>query len=336
MSKNLRTIKRFPINLLLITIFGAIFTALSAPLIAEVSFRTAQRQWGEGEWERAERGFARAAALVPISSEYLVGYADFLWAKAEAAGDESDLHRVGPLYARAYEANPACAECLVKKGRYQLAAGNVNKALDDFRTARRLDPYGGDTTFRIAEAGHALLEQDLHNLKEVIALDKDYFTGPRGTTLIAAAFRDKLLGTPEAALLSELKERLAEYEGERDVVQPDQWLGMSLDGRTRFTDGKLNDAGTVDALVDLPKGKSTVTVRARGYPAGAVPPFMIVELDGRLIGHRFVDSEEWTDYVFEVNGPAGLKVLSVTLANNEHRSLKTLALQLHIERAWVR
>ena len=328
--------KRFVINILLISVFGAILTVLTAPLLAEIAYRFAQRAAGAEDWQRAEAGFAKAANLVPISSEYLTGYADFLWEKAEATGDDRDLHRLGPLYARAFEVNPACAECLIKRGRFQLSVGYIDSALSDFRTARRLDPHGGDTMFMLADAARALLEINLGYLGRVIALDKDYFTGPRGTALIAAAFRDKLLGSPDAALLSELKARLSEYEGARDVVQPDQWLGMSLDGRTRFTDGKLNDAGTVDALVDLPKGKSTVTVRARGYPAGVVPPFMIVELDGLLIGHRFVDSEEWTDYVFEVNGPAGLKVLSVTLANNEHRRLKTLALQLHIERAWVR
>lgn len=328
--------KRFLINILLLAIFGAILSLLTAPLLAELTYRTAQRATWEEDWPLAESGFARATGLIPISAEYHLGYGDYLWTVAESTGDARLLEHIHTQYSRAVELNSACAECWIKRGRISLAAGDAKSAIEDFHAAHRLDPRGGDTAFMLHDAARALLEANLDHLDEVFKLDQDYATSFAGTAMIAQIFRDRLLGIPDEDLLAELKNRLQQYEGARDVVQPDQWLGISLDGQISFTDGRLTAAGTVDALINLSKRKSTLTIRARGTPANGVPPFVLMELDGQLIAHRFVDATEWRDYTFDINHPVGPKVLSITFANGSATMPADRSRQLHIERAWIR
>ena len=55
---------------------------------------------------------------------------------------------------------------------------------------------------------------------------------------------------------------------------------------------------------------------AKGSAADGIYPYMIVELDGEGIGEMFVDSTDWKEYLFDVDTDGGMKVLSVTFAND--------------------
>jgi tetratricopeptide (TPR) repeat protein len=100
------------------------------------------------------------------------------------------------------------------------------------------------------------------------------------------------------------------------------WAGESKGGDV-YKNGNIYWEGTVNAAVDVPAGKTTIYLMAKGSAADGIYPYMIVELDGEGIGERFVDSAEWKEYPFEVDTDGGVKVLSVTFVNdggNEEKS----------------
>lgn len=100
-----------------------------------------------------------------------------------------------------------------------------------------------------------------------------------------------------------------------DLILPEDWQGRSKEGNI-YKDGNMYWEGTVDALVNMPEGKSTIYIRAKGSPANGIFPYMIIELDGEEIGEAFVNSTDWKEYVFQVNTGGVIKVLSVTFVND--------------------
>jgi tetratricopeptide (TPR) repeat protein len=94
------------------------------------------------------------------------------------------------------------------------------------------------------------------------------------------------------------------------------WKGTSRDNEHEFTDGNMYWSGTVLMPVDLPRGEAVITIVARGTPAKNIYPYMIVELDGKLIGETLVKSEDWEEYEFNVNTDGGRSVLGVTYDND--------------------
>jgi hypothetical protein len=100
------------------------------------------------------------------------------------------------------------------------------------------------------------------------------------------------------------------------VVERAQWQGIADNGKSEYKDGNMYWTGTVNAGLYLPKGKVTLKIKAKGSSANDVWPYMIVELDGEVIGETFVDSSEWKEYSFDVDTDGGIKVLSVTFAND--------------------
>lgn len=130
--------------------------------------------------------------------------------------------------------------------------------------------------------------------------------------------------------LEEIKERYRnEIEMDRNLlklVAPKDWQGRA--GKNEYKDGNMYWTGTMDTVVELPWGKARIDIMAMGTVANKVFPYMIVELDAEEIGETFVDSSEWKEYSFEVDTEGGVKVLSVTFANdggnvenNEDRNL---------------
>jgi tetratricopeptide (TPR) repeat protein len=95
-----------------------------------------------------------------------------------------------------------------------------------------------------------------------------------------------------------------------------EWIGRALDGKNEFRDGKMYWSGTMYAVIGLSAGRSSINIRAKGEPAGGVAPYMIVELDGEVIGESYVKGPDWKDYSFSASSGGGLRVLSVTFAND--------------------
>jgi hypothetical protein len=73
---------------------------------------------------------------------------------------------------------------------------------------------------------------------------------------------------------------------------------------------------TVDEPVYVPQGAATLKVLASGSSAHGVYPYMIVALVGVEVGEVFLDSTAWKEYAFPVNAEGGVKVLSITFAND--------------------
>ncbi|MFC1645700.1 carbohydrate-binding domain-containing protein [Candidatus Omnitrophota bacterium] len=116
----------------------------------------------------------------------------------------------------------------------------------------------------------------------------------------------------------ELKKMKSPLEG---LVVPQDWQGYAEGhSRRKFEDGNMYWSGTMNTVVNMPKGNTEISIEARGAPASGVYPYMIVELDGEEIGETVVDSGDWRQYSFVVNTNGGIKVLSVTYANDERRN----------------
>ena len=99
------------------------------------------------------------------------------------------------------------------------------------------------------------------------------------------------------------------------------WQGVSQTGNDTFKDGNMYWSGTMHAVASIPKGKTEVSIQARGTPANELFPYMIVELDGELIGETTIDSQDWRQYSFIFNSDGGAKVLSITFVNDGSNKL---------------
>ncbi|MBN3038429.1 MAG: tetratricopeptide repeat protein [Candidatus Omnitrophica bacterium] len=93
------------------------------------------------------------------------------------------------------------------------------------------------------------------------------------------------------------------------------WVGTSRNGNV-YEDGEMYWSGTMHKVLDIPAHRSIIIIRAKGESAADIWPYMVVELDGEEIGETFVDKPEWREYHFKINSSGGLKVLSVTFAND--------------------
>lgn len=120
-----------------------------------------------------------------------------------------------------------------------------------------------------------------------------------------------------------------------DVIPPQAWKGISEQGEHIYQDGHLYWAGTVRALISFPGGPARVIIRAKGSDAEGVFPFMVVKLDGEEIGASVVSSHEWADYVFEADGPSGVKALSISYVNDNMSKDKKQDMNLHVGEARV-
>ncbi len=114
----------------------------------------------------------------------------------------------------------------------------------------------------------------------------------------------------------------------KSSISQQEWLGKSKDGNHTYEDGRMYWAGTIDSIIDMPKGEAVIYISARGTPVKEIFPFMIVELDSEEIGATSVNSSLWAEYSFKVISDGGVKVLSITFVNdhtdkqrNEDRNL---------------
>lgn len=109
---------------------------------------------------------------------------------------------------------------------------------------------------------------------------------------------------------------LTGHKAERHIF-PSDWQGTASGGKDIYENGNMYWSGTVYAIIDIPTGNSIITIRAKGEPEGGIWPYMIIELDGKLIGETFVNSPDWKEYTFNTNtSDSGIKVLSVTFMND--------------------
>jgi len=128
--------------------------------------------------------------------------------------------------------------------------------------------------------------------------------------------------------VSEFQELLRKKKGEIEAIKEkykdklnsainkEDWEGVTHSGGNAYQEGKMYWTGTMNAAVYILPGKRTLEITARGTAADNIWPYMIIELDGEVIGEAFVWSAEWRQYSFQVSSGGGLKVISITFAND--------------------
>jgi hypothetical protein len=121
-----------------------------------------------------------------------------------------------------------------------------------------------------------------------------------------------------------------------EFISFESWSGESSNGAQFYEDGNMYWAGTIHGVLGMPEGESVIVIQARGLAANGVFPYMIVEVDGKNVGEKLVDSAEWRDYSFRVNTEGGLKVLSVTYVNDEVSGGKGEDRNLYVGEAKIR
>ncbi len=146
-------------------------------------------------------------------------------------------------------------------------------------------------------------------------------------------FRRKIAKKSER--IEKVKKTLSRDVSDTNLITPEDWQGVAENGQGIFKDGNMYWTGTVDALIDVPEGNSTLVITAKGSPANGVLPYMIVELDGKEVGETFVESSEWKKYSFAIDTSGGLRVVSVTFANNGSNGDKTEDRNLYLGEAKI-
>lgn len=142
------------------------------------------------------------------------------------------------------------------------------------------------------------------------------------------------------AHIKNLKEKAVLSAQAKGYISISDWHGTSDDGRNKYKDGGIYWPGTVDAVINLPKGESVLTLQAKGTSLNGIYPYMIVKLDGEEVGEIFVADDDWKEYEFPVKSPGGVSVFSVTFANdaidagkNEDRNLFVGSAEIKIKPA---
>lgn len=102
----------------------------------------------------------------------------------------------------------------------------------------------------------------------------------------------------------------------RGFISSESWQGISSNGKNIYENGQMYWGGVIDGIIDLPEGEAEIAIKMKGSKANNVWPYMIIELDGKVIGENFIKNTEWQEYTFKVITDGGAKVLSVTFPND--------------------
>lgn len=228
----------------------------------------------------------------------------------------------------------ASVAMLPRKDRSKARNDNIEEVMDNFRKAIVLDPYSYRNNHLI---GQSLLKvwNSLNENQKEFALDKLRYIleskpwyGKHIYPLVWEYTKDsELLHSiiPYSALHpryseEEKKERTGLLRRLRLIAKTGElqgWAGKSKNGKSEYKKGNMYWTGTVHKAIEMPEAKTMLKIKVKGSQANNVWPYMIVELDGEAVGEMFVDNSDWKECVFEVNTEGGIKILSVTFANDE-------------------
>lgn len=120
------------------------------------------------------------------------------------------------------------------------------------------------------------------------------------------------------------------------VIKKEQWESGVVHGEGVYKGGEMYWAGTINGLLDVPRGEALLIIKARGTRADNIYPYMTVELDGEEIGGAYVDSADWKEYTFHVRTDGGLKVTSVNFLNDAVDEERREDRNLFIDEAMVK
>lgn len=340
MANLLKITIRAAINILLVAAFIFTEVYISRLLLAEVSSNYADKFAGTYEWDKAEEGFRKAISLDPYNSRYYAGFGEMMFKEALQGNNKIIyLSRAKVLYEEALKLNPGYAEYALRLGQISFLLPDITEraksAFGYFRTALANDPNGFNISYSVGYAGISawkfLDKQEkefiLSRLKYSLKLNPSYskYIYPKlwNETMdldLLRSIRPPGRGPNKYITRLERLESIRSTAGRTlnvaNVIIESDWQGRANDKKNIYVNGNMYWAGTMDAAIRIPPGKSIIKIQAKGSPADGIFPRMMVELDGRMIGEAYIKNNDWRSYEFKINTDGGIKVLSVSFLND--------------------
>jgi tetratricopeptide (TPR) repeat protein len=356
--------KRIIINIILIICFALLFFAAALPFLANIQFNKGISLEKIFRWNMADKKFDLTVRLNPLSAENNTAVGRLYAARARAIKDKAPvLLKAEVNLKRAYQLNPydmvnlmelAALEKELFLANPALFKDRINNALGYCKEAFGKDPDNYLINYEIGRNYVELWEyiDDEHKkyaverLKTCLRLAPLYYEGVY--QILWRGFRDfnvLLTVTPEnPAAYKNLYDFVVKYnlwEYRKEILgkiggPPKRtatglvWSGKSDDGGNIYTNGGMYWSGTASRIIETPKGRCLLKIKAKGEEAYGVWPYMIVELDGEEIGERSVNSDQWREYSFNVNTNGGVKILSVTFPNDAGDPKKRIDRNLYV------
>lgn len=334
----MRRILKIALGIVLIGAFLSLAVIIIKPLLAEIRFGEAKMAVKAYLWDDAEKKFIEAINMDPFNSEYPYRYAEFLRRRS--------LYRDNPVinlltaegfYKNAIKLNPNRAEYFLGLAQAEEALflkdkikfnDRLGKSLNNFKKALSNDPNGFNINYTAGYAGISLwdfLEENDRNFF-IAMLNYSLRQKPWYSEYIYKKLYEKTRDVnllekviPKEALILNIDRKSIErvrQESASAIVPAGKWRGASADGKKDFENGEMFWSGTIYAPIILPKGESTVSIKARSDSANGIFPYMAVGIDGDIIGGVFVNSRDWKEYEFNVKSGGGVRALSVTFTND--------------------
>jgi len=112
--------------------------------------------------------------------------------------------------------------------------------------------------------------------------------------------------------------------GYTSTILQNEWRGKDISGNHDYLNGQMYWNGDLCAVINSKSGESNIAINAKrifvikpkDVKNPKLNPYMIVSIDGEVIGETFVDNDEWKEYRFSANTNGGLKVLCISFVND--------------------
>jgi len=321
------------INVALIVVFVFLAGAIIFYFLADIQVSIAHNLEKDYRWKKAKEKYRLATKLDPFNSEYFLAYGNFLMYQNNYGKSRTGLPgEAEELYENAIKLNPECAECYLKLGTALISENKIDKAFKNFKKALENDPNGFNTAYVAGYFGLSIWTH-LNENEKMIMLDRlryglklrpwySEYIYPRLLQETQSGKMLNLIGSGiEVEQWVDLKDienvkKDASRAGAHDRISTSTWQGMSLSKNNIYKNGNMYWNGTIYGAMLFPKGDVLIKIKAKGSPAGGLYPYMLVSLDGKLIGSAYVDSAAPKAYSFALDMNGGIKVLGVSFTND--------------------
>ncbi len=336
--------KRRIISAVLVFVYILLTAVVILPFFAHTYIEKAEDAKDSYNWSKALPMYQKALRLDPFNAEHLKKYADFLVIRSMFQVDKTaSLELSKALYKKAIKLNKDEPTYYLALGKVYIeimkAKGGINKnqeefslAVENFKKALEKDPNRLASTEYI----YQIVVANIDDLKLVESLTPSNlyayqrlynYIKRANLWQLRKALIDKInyytkIENPEDFEKTEKEriERLEAFKKEhKEKLTPSNihsgWIGTQGPYKGK-NGGNMYWTGRVDSVLMLPSGKQIIKIKAQATPAKDIWPYIIVELDGQVVGELFVNSLNGKEYSFSVNTNGGLKVLSVTFAND--------------------
>ncbi|MFA5142990.1 MAG: carbohydrate-binding domain-containing protein [Candidatus Omnitrophota bacterium] len=355
-EKKMSALRRVFINVILSVAFAAVSFIILTPLLAEVQFYSAEKLITKYLWKDAEDRLILAIKTDPLNSKYPARLGEFLFTQSAYKDNPLPLlKKAQGYYERAARLNPRCAEYFTRLGRIcvslfigtqdsgrrgglnlpysdaESGRGYIDNAFENFKKALADDPNGFNAAYGTGYSGLAAWKY-LNEDERAFVIDrlkysleqKPWYSVYIYPQVLRMTESPELLGMiiPEietkrwvdSKIIDKLKNGMRETPAA--IIPRSGWQGTVPGGGSVYENGNMCWSGTIYGAMLFPAGDALIKVEARGSPSDGVYPYILVFLDGKIIGSVYVDSGDVKIYSFAAKTDGGVKVLSITFTND--------------------